>query len=73
VIKYENVNIKGIEQRLWNKIVHETSDEQIESNWGSYLYLYPFGDLTQRSFHGSFHVPIHQGIFLKNFLITNKP
>jgi len=33
MIKYENVN-KRNRTRLWNKIVPETSDEQIESNWG---------------------------------------
>jgi hypothetical protein len=36
--------------RLWNKIVLKTRVEQIEGNEGSYFYLYPFGDLIQRSF-----------------------
>jgi hypothetical protein len=35
---------------------------------GSYFYLYTFGDLVQGSFHGSFHVPIDKGNFLKGFL-----
>jgi hypothetical protein len=57
---------------LWNKIVPKTNNEQIETNRGSYLYLYIFGDLAQRNFHGGFHVPMHQEFFLKNFLITKE-
>jgi hypothetical protein len=34
----------------------------------SYFYLYPFGDLFQRSFYGDFHVFGIQGTFLKSFL-----
>jgi hypothetical protein len=34
----------------------------------SYLYLYPFGDLFQRSFYGNFHMFIIQGAFLRSFL-----
>jgi hypothetical protein len=36
--------------RLWCKIVPKTNVEQIEGDEGFYLYLYPFGDLIQRSF-----------------------
>jgi len=32
--------------------------EQIERNEGSYIYLYPFGDLAQKCFQRSFHVCI---------------
>jgi len=32
--------------------------ERIKGNEGSYFYLYPFGDLTQGSFQGDFHVRI---------------
>ncbi len=39
---------------------------------GSYFYLYLFGDLAQGRIHGSFHVPINQGSFLKYFLIINE-
>jgi len=44
--------------RLWCKIVLKTGVEQIEGNEGSYFYLYPFGDLIQRSFQGGFYVCI---------------
>jgi hypothetical protein len=40
--------------RLWCKIMLKTNVEQSEGNEGSYSYLYPFGDLTQRSFQGGF-------------------
>jgi len=33
----------------------ENSVEQIERNEGSYLYLYPFGDLAQGSFQRNFY------------------
>ncbi len=36
--------------RLWCKIVPKIGVEYIEENEGSYFYLYPFGDLAQRSF-----------------------
>jgi hypothetical protein len=36
--------------RLWCKIVPKIDVEYIEENKGSYFYLYPFGDLAQRSF-----------------------
>jgi hypothetical protein len=38
-----------------------------------YFYLYPFGDLTQRSFHENFHMFINKGqSFLRGFLTTNE-
>jgi len=36
--------------KLWCKIVFKIGVEQIEGNEGSYSYLYPFGDVVQRSF-----------------------
>jgi hypothetical protein len=42
--------------KLWCKIVHKTGVEHIEGNEGSYFYLYPFGDLVQRSFQKDFYV-----------------
>jgi hypothetical protein len=36
----------------------KTSVEQIEGNEGSYFYLYPFGDLTKRSFQRGFYMCI---------------
>ncbi len=44
--------------RLWCKIMLKTNVEQIERNEGSYSYLYPFGDLVQGRFQGSFYVCI---------------
>jgi hypothetical protein len=44
--------------RLRCKIMLKTNVEQIEGNKRSYFYLYPFGDLAQRSFQGGFHVCI---------------
>jgi hypothetical protein len=35
--------------RLRCKIVPKTGVEQTKGNEGSYFYLYPFGDLTQKS------------------------
>jgi hypothetical protein len=35
-----------------------TGVEHIEGNEGSYLYLYPFGDLAQKSFQIGFYVCI---------------
>jgi hypothetical protein len=56
--KYENNKT-----RLWNKIIFLTCVKHTQGNEGSYLYLYAFGDLIQRSFHGSFHVPTnHESI-----------
>jgi hypothetical protein len=44
--------------RLWCKIVFKVGVEQTKGNEGFYLYLYPFGDLVQRSFQGGFYVCI---------------
>ncbi len=35
--------------RIWCKIVPKRNVEQTERNEGSYFYLYPFGDLAERS------------------------
>jgi len=35
------------------KIMRKTNVKQTKRNEGSHFYLYPFGDLTQRSFEGS--------------------
>ncbi len=40
--------------RLWCKIISQISDEQTKSNGGSYFYLYPFGNLIQKSFYECF-------------------
>jgi hypothetical protein len=45
-------------KKLRQEGVSKISVEQIESNWRSYPYLYPIGDLAQESFHKSFHVCI---------------
>ncbi len=44
--------------RLWCKIMPKTNVEQIEINEKSYFYLYPFGDLAQRSFQENFYACI---------------
>jgi hypothetical protein len=36
--------------RLWCKIVLKTNVEHIEENERSHFYLYPFGNLAQKSF-----------------------
>jgi hypothetical protein len=36
--------------RLWCKIVLKINVKQIEGNKACYLYIYPFGDVAQRSF-----------------------
>jgi hypothetical protein len=40
--------------RLQWKIVLENNVKQTKKNEGSYFYLYPFGNLAQGSFQGSF-------------------
>jgi len=40
--------------RLWCKIIPKTNVEKTKGNEGSYLYLYPFGDLAQGRFKKSF-------------------
>jgi hypothetical protein len=44
--------------RLWCKIVPKINVEQIKGNERSYFYFYPFGDLTQGNFQGSFYMCI---------------
>jgi hypothetical protein len=44
--------------RLWCKIVLKVNVEHTQGNEGSYFYLYPFGDLAQRSFQGGLYVCI---------------
>jgi len=44
--------------RLWCKIMLKINVEHTKENEGSYLYLYPFGDLAQGSFQGGFYVCI---------------
>jgi hypothetical protein len=44
--------------RLRCKIVPKTNVEQTKGNEGSYSYLYPFGNLAQKSFQGGFYVCI---------------
>jgi hypothetical protein len=44
--------------RLWCKIMPKIDIEKIQRNEGSYFYLYPYEDLAQRSFQGSFYVCI---------------
>jgi hypothetical protein len=58
--------------RLWCKIMPKINVEQTKRNEGSYFYLYPFGDLVQKSLQGGFYVCIKQGSFLKTFLIRNQ-
>ncbi len=41
--------------RLWCKIVPKISVEQTKGNERSYFYLYPFGNLAQKSFQGGFY------------------
>ncbi len=43
---------------LWCNIMLKTGVEQTKGNEGSHSYLYPFGDLVQRSFQGGFYVCI---------------
>jgi len=45
--------------RLWCKIVPKTGLKHTKGNETSYSYLYPFGDLVQRSFQGGF-LCVHQ-------------
>ncbi len=58
--------------RLWCKIVHYICVEQIKGSGGLYLYSYPFGDITQGSFNGGFHVLNDYKSFLKHFLTTSE-
>jgi len=44
--------------RLWCKIVLKTNVKKIGGNERFYSYLYPFGNLAQGNFQGSFYVCI---------------
>jgi len=44
--------------RLWCKIMLKTNVEHTKGNEGSYFYLYPFGDQTQKKFQKGFYVCI---------------
>jgi hypothetical protein len=52
--------------RLWCKIVPNTNVEQTKGNEGSYSYLYPFGNLAQRSCQGGLYVCTKVEIFFGN-------
>ncbi len=54
--------------RLWCKIMPKIGVEQIKGNEGSYSYLYPFGDLVQRSFQRGFYVCIKYKKILEKIL-----
>jgi hypothetical protein len=58
-------------KKLRCKIMPKTSTEQIEGNEGSYFYLYPYEDLSQRSFQRGFYVCIEYKNFLRTFLIKS--
>jgi len=58
MITYVNTNMKKKKKKLWCKIMLKISVEQIERNEGFYIYLYPFGDLVQGSFHGGIYLCI---------------
>jgi len=49
-----------------------TNVKQTKRNEGSYFYLYPFGDLIQRSFQGGFYVCNEYKKNLKTFLIKSQ-
>ncbi len=57
--------------RLWCKIVPKTNVEQIEGNEGSFFYLYPFGNLTQKNFKDVF-MCASSIFFLKTFIIESQ-
>ncbi len=54
MLKYANMNIA----RLWCKITLKINVEQTERNERTYLYLYSFGNLVQRSFQKDFYMCI---------------
>jgi hypothetical protein len=61
--------LKMKQTKLWFKIIKfKFVLNRLNVIGGSYIYLYPFGDLVQKSFHGNFHMPIVQKSFLKTFL-----
>jgi hypothetical protein len=44
--------------RLWCKIVLKNHVEHIKGHEGFYFYLYPFGDVVQKSLQKGFYVRI---------------
>jgi hypothetical protein len=58
MLTYANMNMKKNMTMLWCKIMPKIGVKQIEGNEISYSYLYPFGDLAQRSFQRGFYVCI---------------
>jgi hypothetical protein len=56
--------------RLWRKIMPKISVEQIEGNKESYSYLYPFEDLVQGSFQGSFYVCINLDLTMSQLKVN---
>jgi hypothetical protein len=54
MLRYTNMNMT----MLWCKIVPKVNIEQTKRNEGSYFYLYPCGDLAQRSFQRGSYVCI---------------
>jgi len=52
------MNMKRTWQGYGAKFVFKVNVEQTVGNEGSYFYLYPFGDLVQKSFQGSLYVCI---------------
>jgi hypothetical protein len=53
--------------RLWCKIMLKIGIKYIKEIEGSYFYLYPFGDLVQKSFQKGFYMCIRSRSFLKTF------
>jgi hypothetical protein len=56
MLTYANMNMKKIWQGY--DAMLKTNVEYTKGNEESYSYLYPFEDLTQGSFQGSFYVCI---------------
>ncbi len=66
--KYKNRLEEGYKTSAYFKMVLN----KLKVTWRSYIYLYSFGDLIQRSFHRSFYVPTNKRSFLEGFLIINE-
>ncbi len=54
MLTYANMNIKDNITRFWCMNVLKINVEQTKGNEGIYFYLYPFGNLIQRSFQKVF-------------------
>jgi hypothetical protein len=63
----KNVNRKITNQGYGEKLYLRLVLNILKVIW-SYLYLYPFGDLVQGSFHEGFHMPTDKKSFLKSFI-----